>query len=118
MLRTSMLPSALIIVCLLIATESTEAEAPVADGASLATMECGPQELRERLPELDPVGPTQVEGRFDVVATGFEHTCAVERTDTTLAGLRCWGGGTSGKLGTGSTDDVQEPAQPMLFPAP
>lgn len=89
----------------------------ITDAAELFCFGIGPRG-QLGVPELNPLGLVQVEGRFDVVATGWDHTCAVERTDTALAGLRCWGGGTSGKLGIGNTDDEQEPTQPMLLPAP
>ena len=50
-------------------TAPAPAEAPVADGASLATMECGPQELRERLEAGETVTLVDVREPFET-ATG------------------------------------------------
>ena len=50
-----------------------------------------------------------VVGRFVVeIATGANHTCAV----TDSAQVRCWGGGSQGKLGYGNTDSIGDDETP------
>ena len=48
-------------------------------------------------------------GATEVVLGGF-HTCAIVDSDgDTIAGMKCWGQGTYGKLGNGSSSDQSSP---------
>jgi alpha-tubulin suppressor-like RCC1 family protein len=53
--------------------------------------------------------PTEVTGGhtdWSVVTTGYQHTCAIRSTTSTLY---CWGNGGNGRLGTGSTSTTHVP---------
>lgn len=62
--------------------------------------------------------PTRVGGGYDWVAVGWSHTCAISVASGAFMTLRCWGVGTMGMTGLGSTDTQTAPAVAMLVPAP
>ncbi|MCA9691372.1 MAG: hypothetical protein KC636_17345 [Myxococcales bacterium] len=59
------------------------------------------------------VGPVDLAGEVALeVVAGGGHTCA----RTSVGGVRCWGRGDAGQLGTGATDDVGDDEQPGDVP--
>lgn len=62
--------------------------------------------------------PIRITTGFDLVGVGWNHTCATNRTDTSLSSTRCWGEGMDGQLGNGSTSQAMTPVAPTFLPAP
>lgn len=54
------------------------------------------------------VGDVDVGGEVAQIAAGVRHTCAV----LTTAKVRCWGAGSAGQLGYGTTDDIGDTETP------
>ena len=63
----------------------------------------------------DADAPTEYAGVSDVAkaALGWHHTCALSKSGKVV----CWGGGSSGQLGNGSTDNHTSPVD-VLWSAP
>ena len=53
-----------------------------------------------------PVNVTGLTSGVAAISAGYYHTCAI----TTSGGAKCWGQGTDGQLGGGSTSDAWTPA--------
>jgi alpha-tubulin suppressor-like RCC1 family protein len=61
--------------------------------------------MSSHLPTPAPVDVTGLTSGVAAIAAGLVHTCAL----TTGGGMKCWGGGWRGQLGSGSTDGALTP---------